>query len=124
MEILTTKEFEERIQMGIPYSKAPMPMNWSPYTNVPFDCGCGKTHAYNNLHTPPFWDLGMYKGCIMVNECKFLNTVKVRGFTQWNKFKTLYSCKFEIDKPRFGFVDDSLRVDKEIQIWIDERWNL
>ena len=122
--LLTTSEFEKKIKMWIPYSEAPQPFNMSPYTDKPFDCGCGETHLYNNIDTPPFMDGGMYKMCIMVKECKYLNAVKVRGIFNTKKMELLFSCKFEEEKERFGFNLDYPRIDEQIKRWIKERWNL
>ena len=104
MKKLSTKEFEKKIKMWIPYSEAKQPLNLSPYTGKPFDCGCGKTHLYNNLHTPPFMDGGVFKMCLMVKECKYLNAVKVRGFFNTNKMENLFSCKFEEKKKGSAFL--------------------
>ena len=46
--MLTTSEFEEKIQMWFPFSTHSVPFNMSPLTGKPFHCGCGETHLYNN----------------------------------------------------------------------------
>ena len=38
--------------------------------------------------------------------------------------ENLFSCKFEEKKKRYGFTLDDPKIDKEIDIWITERWNL
>ena len=77
MSLLTTSEFEDKIKMWIRYSEARPGLNMSPFTGKPFECGCGKIHNYNNLHSPPFMDGGMYKMALMVKECKHLKGHKI-----------------------------------------------
>ena len=110
--------------MWFPFSTHSVPFNMSPFTGKPFHCGCGETHLYNNIDTPPFMDGGMFKMCLMVKECKYLNAVKVRGFFNTKKMELLFSCKLEEQKERFGFNLEYPKIDEEIAIWIEQRWNL
>ena len=98
MDLLKTTDFENKIKMWIPYSEARPGLNMSPYTGKPFDCGCGKTHLYNNIHTPPFMDGGMFKMALMIRECKYFTAVKVRGVFDTEKMQSLFACKFEEKK--------------------------
>ncbi len=123
MNILTTKEFEQKVQGWKIYSRGGL--NMSPYTNVPFECGCGKTHKYNNIYTPPFMDNhGNGQMCLMVKECKYLNAVELKGTFNIDRMQNLFSCKFEEKKERYGFTLNNPKIDDEINIWIEERWNL
>ena len=123
MSKLSTKEFEKKIQYWKPYSRGGL--NMSPFTGVPFDCGCGKTHKYNNVDTPPFMDNSEENQmCLMVKECKFLNAVELRGKFNIDRMENLFSSKFEEKKERFGFSLNNPKIDEEIKIWIDERWNI
>jgi hypothetical protein len=67
-EYLFTFEFEKRIKNGHSHRKAPIPYDMSPFLGKPFDCGCGKTHEYNHVLTPVFWEFGMHKVCLLVKE--------------------------------------------------------
>jgi len=124
VDLLKTTDFENKIKMWIPYSEARPGLNMSPYTGKPFDCGCGKTHLYNNIHTPPFMDGGMFKMALMIRECKYFTAVKVRGVFDTEKMESLFACKFEEKKKRYGFKLEYPKIDKEIDIWIADRWSL
>jgi|TARA_B100000965_G_scaffold288762_1_gene246624 hypothetical protein len=123
MKNITTKEFENKVKGWKIYSRGGI--NMSPYTGVPFNCGCGSTHKYNNIDTPPFMDNhGTGQMCLMVKECKYLNAVELRGKLNIDRMENLFSCKFEEKKKRYGFTLEDPKIDKEIDIWIEERWNL
>ena len=50
--------------------------------------------------------------------------VELRGKYNIDRMENLFSCKFEEKKKRYGFTLDDPKIDKEIDIWIAERWNL
>ena len=98
-EVISTKDFESRIKGWSPHSLVGgNPMQWH---MVPFECGCGKTHSYNNLHTPMVMD-GDEGVVILSTECKYLIAIQFKGFFKFT-IKTLFSCKLEIDEEGFGF---------------------
>lgn len=119
IEYLFTCEFEKKIKNGHSHRRAPMPYDMSPFSGKPFDCGCGKTHEYNHMSTPVFWDLGMHKVCLLVKECKHLNAVKVTGFFNTKKMKTLFTCRFDEERERSGFSLEYPRIDEEITLCIN-----
>jgi len=115
--ILSTEEFEKKIKMGIPMNKVPHPPNLAEHYGKTFSCGCGETHILDNLDTPAFLDQGMFKISIIVKDCQFLNALKLRSLFS-TEIKTLYSCKFEKDKERFGFKRDYPEFDQVIKQYI------
>ena len=95
MKNITTKEFENKVKGWKIYSRGGI--NMSPYTGVPFNCGCGSTHKYNNIDTPPFMDNhGTGQMCLMVKECKYLNAVELRGKLNIDRMENLFRCKFSL----------------------------
>ena len=121
--IKTEKEYIEALM-----EQQPMPpsvMKTGGYLDLSFECGCGKTHKYNNIYTPPFMDNhGNGQMCLMVKECKYLNAVELKGTFNIDRMENLFSCEFEEKKERYGFTLDNPKIDDEINIWIEERWNL
>jgi len=101
-EVISTKDFESRIEGWFPFSQVGgNPTQWH---GVPFECGCGETHYYNNLNTPMVMVLKKQDGGVVIlsTECKYLIAIHFKGFFRF-KINSLFSCKFEINEERFGF---------------------
>ena len=63
----------------------------SPFTGVPFDCGCGKTHIFSPSSTEIVREVPMLKLVLQQNNCKYITAIKIRGFFKY-KFETLFSA--------------------------------
>lgn len=115
LKIVSTHEFERKIQMGIPINhKGSTPPDLREHYGKTFSCGCGGSHSFHPAETPVFVDLLMFKVCVISNGCHFLNALKLRGLFG-NEIKTLYCCKLEIDKENFGFKGTHRKFDEVIK---------
>ena len=114
VKAISTHEFESKFKMGIPMKEVPWPPNLEEYQGRFFPCACGNTHSFNYIDTPTFLDLGMFKVCVLVKECNYLNVIKLKSLFS-NEIKNLGSCKFEKNKKRFGFKLEYPKFDEVIK---------
>ena len=120
-KVISIKDFESKIKGWIRsnlcvkyrphFIVGGNPMQWY---MVPFECGCGKTHNYNNVYTPIVMD-GKEGVAILSPECKYLIAIQFKGFFKFT-IKTLFSCKLEINEENFGLQGN--QISNEIKTLI------
>ena len=116
-KVLSTDAFEKKIQMGIPMNEVDTPPNLEVHQGKTFSCPCGGVHSFNYDDTPAFLDLGLFKVCVLVRKCGWLNTIQLKSLFS-NKIKTLYSCRWEQGEDRYGFQSDYPRFDEVIKAYL------
>lgn len=112
LEVTSINELESRVEGWLPFSQVGgNPMQWH---GVPFECGCGEIHYYNNVRTPMLLVKEGKKGGVVIlsTECKHLNAIQFKGFFNFS-IVSLFSCKLEDKEESFGLQNKELLAEIE-----------
>jgi hypothetical protein len=112
VKVISINDFESKVKGWVPHSSTGRnPMQWY---MAPFECGCGKTHNYNNVYTPIVMD-NNNPVAIFSPGCQYLIAIKFKGFFKFT-IKTLFACKLEINEEDYGLQER--KVSNEIKTLI------
>ena len=104
VNIISMNDFNKKVKMYIPTHEVSIAPRLGDVEGRNFDCGCGETHVMNFEEHFFVADGGMFKGVFLSPDCGFLNCLKLKKLFS-KKIETLFSTKFLINEPNYGFND-------------------
>jgi hypothetical protein len=116
VDVLSIKEFNDKVKSYIPFHEVSVAPKLGNVEGQNFECGCGSTHILNFEKHFFISDGGMFKAVFLSPDCGFLNALKLKKMFS-SGIENLYSTKFLIDEPNYGFEsypDNSGAIDQYI----------
>ena len=116
VDVLSIKEFNDKVKSYIPFHEVSVAPKLGDVEGQNFECGCGSTHILNFEKHFFISDGGMFKAVFLSPDCGFLNALKLKKMFS-SGIENLYSTKFLIDEPNYGFEsypDNSGAIDQYI----------
>ena len=102
VNLISVKEFNEKIRMYIPFHKVSSPPRLGDVEGQAFECGCGESHIMNFDQHYFIADGGMFKAVFLSPDCGYLNALKLKKMFS-KGIENLCSTKYLVNEINYGF---------------------